>query len=212
MREFTCNNNGYFEICLDFTQSLCTCYCPRDKQGIYCETYRDYNCELNIVNANMTECQLMTQEELNFHGRDDYDVTIDGDKPCFFIDSKGEIQSIIQLHCYFKDSNSKSRIWENLIDYKIFYDNITFNYCLGNESSLFALSSKPPKSTLRLKIFNFARIFNNNEEYMIALDINHWSGDKYIYHNRSLLTLDDSYNIGGRIYIEYQLYNYRLLI
>ena len=83
---------------------------------------------------------------------------------------------------------------------------ITFNYCLGNESSLFALTTEPPKSTLRLKIFNFARIFNDDEAYIIPLDINHWSGEKYVYHNRSLTDLNEAYKIGGRIYIEYQLW------
>ena len=202
-----CVNDGYFDICLDYTESICTCYCPRDKQGQTCEEYRDYNCKLNILNANMTECELMTQEELNEHGRSDYDVTIDGDKPCFFIDENGEINSIIQLHCYFVDGeNARSRVWDELVDYNIYYDNITFNYCLGNETSTFALTREPPKSTLRLKIFNFARIFNDNEQYIIPLNISHWSGDKYIYHNRSLSTLDNAYKVGGRIYIEYQLW------
>ena len=200
------DNNGIFDICLDYTQSICTCYCPRDKQGTYCEEYRDYDCKLNILNANMTECELMTQEELNAHGRSDYDVTIDGDKPCFYIDKDGEIGSIVQLHCYFTDKDSKSKVWEDLVDFKIFSDNITFDYCLGNETSTFALTKSPPTSTLRLKIFNFARIFNDDEAYIISLDINHWSGDKYIYHNRSLLTLSQDYKIGGRIYIEYQLW------
>ena len=149
----------------------------------------------------------MTQEELNAHGRDDYDVTMDGDKPCFFINEHGEIKSIVQLHCYFKDGESaQSQVWEKLPDYKLFYDNITFDYCLGNESSLFALTKKPPKSTLRLKLFNFARIFSDNETYIIPLDIDHWSGDKYVYHNRSLIDLDGGYKTGGRIYIEYQLW------
>ncbi len=41
----------------------------------------DYNCKLNILNANinMGECELMTQEELNSHDRTNYNVTIDGD-------------------------------------------------------------------------------------------------------------------------------------
>ncbi len=92
------NCTGYYSTCLDYTSSICTCYCPRDKKGINCEEFRDYDCKLNILNANMTECELMTQEELNSHGRDDYDVTIDGDKPCFFINENGNIESIIQLN------------------------------------------------------------------------------------------------------------------
>ena len=199
-------NNGYFDICLDYTQSICTCYCPRDKKGTDCSEYRDYDCKLNILNANMTECELMTQEQLNEHGRSDYDVTLDGDKPCFFIDEQDDIQSVIQLHCYFTDSDSHSQVWEELVDYQIFDDNITFEYCLGNETSTFALTSEPPSSTLRVKIFNFARIFSDNETYVIPLNISHWSGDEYIYHDRNMGSLNKDYKIGGRVYIEYQLW------
>ena len=82
---------------------------------------------------------------------------IDGDKPCFFIDKNGEIQSLIQLHCYFVDGEDvPSRLWQELVDYDVNYNNITFDYCSGNETSTFALTTEPSKSTLRLKIFNFA--------------------------------------------------------
>jgi len=201
------DNDGFYQICLDYVLSLCTCYCPRDKQGSKCQNFRDYSCKLNIVNANMTECELMTQEELNQHGRDDYDVTLDGDKPCFFIDEQGDIESVVQLHCYFDDGyQAHSQTWEELVDYDIFAENVSFTYCLGNDSSPFALTKQPPLSTLRLKIFNFARIFNDDEAYSIPLTLEHWSGHKYVYHTRSLPTLNDAYKVGGRIYIEYQLW------
>jgi len=199
---------GYFELCLDFTRSLCTCLCPRDKAGVHCEEFRDYQCSLNILTANMTECEWMTQEDLNRHGRSDYDVTIDGDKPCFFIadDAESSIDSVIQLECAFVDSDSRSRVWEDLVDYNILDENVSFSYCLGNETSTFALTRSPPQSFLRLKIFNFARIFSDGETTIIPLDINHWSGDKYIEHSRSMADLADDYKTGGRVYIEYQLW------
>ena len=199
---------GYFELCFDFTRSLCTCLCPRDKQGVFCEEYRDYECTLNILNANMTECELMTQEDLNKHGRSDYDVTIDGDKPCFFVpdDDKSSIDSTVQLECSFTESDSGSKIWQNLVDYEIADEGVTFEYCLGNETSTFALTRSPPTSYLRLKMFNFARIFSDQETYIIPLDINHWSGDKYVDHSRSMKDLGAEYKTGGRVYIEYQLW------
>ncbi len=52
----------------------------------------------------------MTQE-LNSLGRDDYDAPID---------ENVNIESIIQLNCYFTDSISNSKVWEELIDYKIY--------------------------------------------------------------------------------------------
>eukprot|EP01083_Nonionella_stella_P094752 265944_1 len=198
-------DDGYYDICLDFTHKMCTCYCPRDKKGAHCDEYREYDCKLNILSANMTECEAMTQDELNAHGRSDYDVTLDGDKPCFFITDR--IESVIQLSCYFMDVDSPSQVWETLSDYVISYDNITFDYCLGNETSSFALTSAPPTSYLRIKLFNFARIFSDNETSHIPLDINHWSGDRYVVHNVSMSDLHSDYKIGGRVYIEYQLWH-----
>ena len=33
---------GRFTVCLDMTQSLCTCFCPCDKKSALCKEYRDY--------------------------------------------------------------------------------------------------------------------------------------------------------------------------
>merc|ERR1712176_567974 len=96
-----CGQNAYFEICLDFEHQICVCDCPRDKRGMFCEEFKDFECKLNVLSANMTECEQMTQSELDAHGRDDYDVTMDGDKPCFFVqdDADGFIESVVALSC-----------------------------------------------------------------------------------------------------------------
>ena len=55
----------------------------------------------------MHVCNAMTQSELDSHGRSDYDVTLDGDKPCFFIGEHDNITSEIRMDCTFDDPGAK---------------------------------------------------------------------------------------------------------
>lgn len=155
----------------------------------------------------MDVCNAMTQEELNSHGRSDYDVNLDGDKPCFFVKEHESIDSKMKMSCKFDDeSSAHSGVWEDLSGYTLYYDNITFDYCVGSENSSFALSSEPPFSYIRIKIFNFARVFNNSFEYFVYLGLDDWSGNGNLSHTIDLDDLPKDYKVGGRIYYEYQMY------
>ena len=85
-------------------------------------------------------------------------------------------------------------------------NNISFDYCIGDENSIFALSELLQGSYIRIKIFNFGRLYDSTYEYFIGLEPIDFAGIGNITHTISLDELPSDYKLGGRIYFEYHLY------
>ena len=83
---------------------------------------------------------------------------------------------------------------------------LEFAYCLGNASTPFALTRAPPQRSLRIKAFDFARVFSDAAASSAPLELAHWSGERRVRHNFLMAALPASFKLGGRVYVEYQLW------
>ena len=164
--------------------NISSCICPIDRSGPSCATDRLINCSVNLISP-PPDCGWPAYQDL----QDPKDYLLDGDRACYVY---GSIDSLVELdyalNCNFITSSSNSN------------SSYSFSYWL-DASPQFALS-RPQDWSLRLKLFNFNKLSDNNATFWVNLTKDQMMGSELFRISFALNEINERYWHGNRIYGE----------